>query len=119
MDQVGQQFFTGARFAFDQDRGLGVSDAQCHLDGAAYHGRLTDDAVLAIAFVQRTTQVHDFRRQLIALECRADLVGNALDERDFVILKAFARLAPNQSEQTKRVPSDSHRRDERRATSEY
>ena len=37
--------------------------------------------------------------KLIAFERGADLIGNAFDECDFVILKTLSRLTPNQSEQ--------------------
>ena len=80
---------------------------------------LTDDAFLAVAFVKRGAEVHDLRRQLIAFERRADLVGDAFDERDFVIFKSFARLAPNQTEQSKRLSADAHRSDERGAPAEH
>src|SRR6185503_12998291 len=63
---------------------------------------------LAVALVQCAAQVHDLCRQLVALECGPDLIGNAFDECDFVILETFARLTPDESEQAKRLSTNSH-----------
>ena len=98
MDQIREQLFACARFAFDQNRRLRVGNAQRELDCATYRGRLSDDAFLAVTFVQRAAKVHDLRRQLIAFECRADLICDAFDERHLVIVKTFSRLAPDESE---------------------
>jgi hypothetical protein len=103
MDQIRKQLFACSRFAFDQDRGLRVCNTQCQLDRATYRRRLTDDPFLSVTLVQRAAQVHDFCRQLVALECGAYLIRDAFDECDFVILETFARLAPNESEQAKRM----------------
>src|ERR1043165_6057261 len=81
VNQVREQLLARARFAFDQNRRLRVRNTQCQLEGATYRGSLTDDARLAVTFVQRTTQVHDFGRQLIAFERRADLVRDTFDAR--------------------------------------
>ncbi len=83
-----------------------------------YRGGLTDDPILAVAFVQRAAQVHDLCRQLIAFERRADLIRDTFDEGDFVFLKSLARLAPNESEQSKSLSADTNRRHERRASAE-
>ena len=71
-----------------------------------------------MTLVQGTTQAHHFRRKLIAFERRADLICDALDERDFVILEAFTRAAPDQTEQTESLSADANRSDERRAPAE-
>ena len=98
MDQIREQLFAGAGFAFDQNCGLRVGHTQRELDCATYRGRLSDNSFLAVTFVQRAAKVHDLRRQLITLECGADLIGDAFDERHLVIVKAFSRLAPDESE---------------------
>ena len=66
--------------------------------------------------MQRAAQVHDLGRQLVALERRADLIRDTFNERDFVFLKTLARLAPNESEQSKRLSTNSDGRHERRAS---
>src|SRR5829696_2668383 len=108
MDQIREQLFACPRLAFDQDRGLCVGNTQRQLDRTTYRGGLADDAFLAIALVQCAAQVHDLCRQLITLECGADLIGDAFDECDVVILETFSRLAPDESEQAKRLSTNSH-----------
>src|SRR5882724_10154920 len=55
---------------------------------------------------------------MIAFECGSELIGNAFAESNFVILEAIALLAPNESQQTKRVPGNSHRRYQSRPSPE-
>ncbi len=79
MNQICEQLFTGAWFTFNQNGGLRIGNAQREFDRATYRGRLADDAFLAVTLLQRCSQLHDLRRQLIALERCSDLIGDALD----------------------------------------
>ena len=118
MNQVCQQFFAGARFALNQHGRLRVGDAQRHFDGATNRGRLSDDSVFAVAFMQSAFQAHHFGRKVIALESRAYLISDSLDQCSLVIFETIARFAPNQTEQPKRVTGNAHRRHQSGAASE-
>ena len=48
MDGVGHEFFAGAAFAGDHDRGVAVRDAPDHLEHFLHGRRLADDAVLVL-----------------------------------------------------------------------
>ena len=102
----------------NQNGRLRVGDAKRQLDGAPNRGRLADDAIFAVAFVQRAFQAQDFGRKMIAFQRGADLIADALDERDLVIFETLARFAPHQAEQAERMTPDAHRRHQRRAPAE-
>src|SRR6185503_1636468 len=106
MNQIGQQLFAGARLTLNQDRGLSVGDAKGQLNRAPNAGRLSDDAILAMPFMQRALQAHDLGGKMIALQSRAYLIGDALDQRDLVIFEPIALFAPYQTQQPKSMARD-------------
>ena len=118
MDEVGEQLLARARLALNQHGGLRVGDVQGQLDGAADAGRLADDAVFGVALVQHASQAHHLGRELVALKRRADLDGDAFDERDLVLVERLARLAPDEAEQPEGLLADADGRDERGAAAE-
>src|SRR2546423_8462924 len=61
---------------------------------------------------------HHLRRELVALQRRAYLHGDAFDERDLVLVEVLARLAPDEAEQAERVLAYGDRRDQGRAPAE-
>src|SRR5688500_16402176 len=116
MNQICQQLFTGARLTLNQHGSLGVGHAEGQLDSAANSRRLPDDPILAVAFVQGAFEPHHFSGKLVAFQRRAYLIGNALDQRYFMILESVTRFAPDQSQQAKSVPANTHWSDQRRPT---
>ena len=66
------------------------------LDRAADRRCLADD--LALPLMQLALEPHHLGRKLIAFERGADLVGDALDEGDVVVVE-LALLAPDKTEQ--------------------
>ena len=61
MDEIGQELFAGAGFTLNEHGGLRVRDVQREFDGASNCDSLSNDSILAISFVQRALQPHDFR----------------------------------------------------------
>ena len=68
--------------------------------------------------MQRALQSHHFRGKVISLQGRPDLIGNAFNQRDFMIFETITGFTPNQTEQSERVTGDAHRRDQGRSSSE-
>ena len=118
MNEIGEHFFAGARLAFDQHGSLRVGNAQRQLDGAANRRCLSDDPFFAITFVQGTAQVHDLGGKLIALERGADLIGNAFDQLNLMVLKAIARSAPHQTQQSESLSRHLYWRNQRGPTAQ-
>ena len=71
-----------------------------------------------MALVQDASEAHHLGRELVALQGRAYLHGDAFDERDLVLVEGVARFAPDEAEQAERVLAYRDRRDEGRATAE-
>src|ERR1700754_529157 len=110
MNQIRKELFTRSRLSFDKNGCLCVGHTQRQFNGPADGGSLSDDPVFAIALVKRTTKMHDFRRQLIALECRTYLVSNSFNQSHLMVLETFASLTPNESQQSKSLTSNAHGR---------
>src|SRR2546425_8248757 len=118
MNEIGEYFFAGSRLAFNQHSSLRVGNAKCQLDGASNRRCLSDDPFFAITFVQGTAQVHDLGGKLIALERGADLISNAFDQLNLVVLKAIACSTPHQTQQSKRLSRNLDWRNQRGATAQ-
>ncbi len=111
MDEIREKLLSGSRLAVDEDRRVRVGDVEREFDGTPDRRRLTDD--LRMALMELRLEPHHLGAELIALESRADLIGDALDQRDVVIGERRV-LAPNETDQPECLPRDPHRRDERR-----
>src|SRR5215203_3124248 len=112
MNQVGEKLFAGSRFAVYKHGRVRVGDVQGKLDRAADGRRLPDN--LAVFLMKLRFQAHHFRRELVALESRADLVGDAFDKRDVVVFKRLGGFfAPDETEKSESVSADAHGRYQR------
>src|SRR5687767_15603715 len=107
MDEICKKLFTGTRFSLNEYGRVRARDIQRQLDRTTDRRCLTDD--LTLPLVQFAAKPHDLSRELVSLEGGADLVGDALDERDVVLFKGRL-FAPNKSEKTEGVTANLHGR---------
>src|SRR6201991_531609 len=108
MNQIRKELFTRSRLSFDKNGCLCVGHTQRQFNGPADGGSLSDDPVFAIALVKRTTKMHDFRRQLIALECRTYLVSNSFNQSPPLGLGNFPCPPPQPDPPPQKISSQLH-----------
>src|SRR5215470_7942894 len=112
MNKICEKLFTSSRFPVDHDSGVRPRDVNSQLHRPANCRSLTND--LTGALMKLGLQPHNFCRELIAFQCRTDLVTDPFDQGNVVVGKGLVP-APNKSEQPKSLAADTNGRYQRRS----